>query len=331
MLRFLGACGMSESAFQLARGDFAVLRKHLASAGLRVTEPCAGVLGVSCRHPNADRLLLSVGVHGDETLPVELLASRLDELAREPEGLAVDVMIVVANLRAIAAGMRFLQFDLNRLFRPEAPNDSAEGARAAELRDAVSVFFHGAESRRLHLDLHSTIKASLFSNFAVVPHLPGSAEAVWLAGWLGPAGIEAAIYSDLPSSTFSAFTARRCGAASATLELGRRGSLGSHSLAAVAPAATALHALLFQGFAMPMRYPPPHQFRAVREIVRRTDQFLLCLREDAPNFSAFEPNEVIARDGEEVHRALQPGERIVFPNAEVALGLRAGVIVAPLE
>lgn len=52
-------------------------------------------------------LLLSVGIHGDETGPIEMLARLLGELAAAPQQLAVDLMIVVGNPAAIAQQWRF--------------------------------------------------------------------------------------------------------------------------------------------------------------------------------------------------------------------------------
>lgn len=322
---------MNRKLTNLAAGDFSPWLDALTEAGLEVAEPIHGALQLGCGGVQPDRLLLSVGVHGDETLPISLLADALARLAASPKKLAIDLLIVVANLPAIAAGRRFIEFDLNRLFRTDAAADTAEGIRAAQLRRTAEQFFAGARAGRVHLDLHSTIKASLFPNFAVLPYPAESAEAAWLTAWLERAGFEAALFSDLPSSTFSGFTARHCGAVSATLEMGMRGDLGSHSLAELAGAAEALQKVFERGLAHPGQGKPLLRFRAVREIVRRTDRFRLGLVEGAPNFSAFAAGDLIAVDGEVSYRAVATGERIVFPNAEVALGLRAGIIVVPVD
>lgn len=293
--------------------------------------PAPGVLQFFSAKPARDRLVVSVGVHGDESAPIALLGRLLRDIGQSSENIVVDLMVVVANLPAIREHKRYIDQDLNRLFRPLAGSGTGEASRAAELQRIVSSFLAGTIGHRVHLDLHSTIKPSLFPNFAVVPHSPESAEAAWLTSWLGQAGMEAAIYSDLPSSTFSAFTARNCAAAAATLEMGMRGDLGRHSLSSVAMAAEALQRAFTQGLPALGKTKPLQRFRVVQEIVRRTESFRLNLSEAAPNFTRFDAGEVIAADGEEIYCALESGARIVFPNAQVPLGSRAGIIVQPMD
>jgi succinylglutamate desuccinylase len=79
-------------------------------------------------------VLLSVGVHGDETGPIEMVAHVVDALSRAPQALAVDLMLCVGNIDAIAAGKRFIDADLNRMFRPTAaPGRHLRGGRADTL------------------------------------------------------------------------------------------------------------------------------------------------------------------------------------------------------
>jgi succinylglutamate desuccinylase len=69
-----------------------------------------------------------VGVHGDETGPIEVLAHLLDALSREPSALAVDLMLCVGNIDAIRAGKRFIDAD-----QPHVPPRYSL-AQAAEAR-----------------------------------------------------------------------------------------------------------------------------------------------------------------------------------------------------
>lgn len=314
-----------------AGGDFSRLTPGFAALGARPEVLAPGVLRLCATAARpAGSLLLSVGVHGDETAPIELLAELLTEMASDGRGLAVDLMVVVANLPAIAAGKRFLHTDLNRLFQPEATPSGAEGERARALCRLVEHFFGAARGRRLHLDLHSTIRPSLYPCFAIIPHEPAATEARMLCAWMDQAELPAVVFSQGGAQTFSAFTARTCAAAAATLELGTREVLGQNRLAPLAAVASALRRMLRGGLLPPQTAARAQRFRAVREIVRRSRDFTLNLAPDAPNFSSFFRGELIASDGMERYFAQEGEERILFPNAEVALGARAGVMIVPL-
>src|SRR4051812_19536456 len=101
----------------IAAGDFGVIAQAFDTAGFRVVLPAPGMLKVSCGS-SASRpgLLLSAGIHGDETAPIEMLERLLADMVEAPMDLAVDLMVVVGNLAAIAAGRRYIDVDMNRLF-----------------------------------------------------------------------------------------------------------------------------------------------------------------------------------------------------------------------
>ena len=88
----------------LAEGDFGEVAARFAGAGFTVGQPAKGVLTVKAATPSPDRraVLLSVGVHGDETGPIEMVANAIDALSRTPHELAVDLMLCVGNIDAIA-------------------------------------------------------------------------------------------------------------------------------------------------------------------------------------------------------------------------------------
>ena len=79
-------------------------------------------------------MLLSVGVHGDETGPIEMVAYAIEALSRAPRELAVDLMLCVGNIDAIAAGKRFIDADLNRMFRDQRGDLPARSKPAGPTR-----------------------------------------------------------------------------------------------------------------------------------------------------------------------------------------------------
>jgi succinylglutamate desuccinylase len=158
----------------LAGGDFSAIADNFSNAGFTVRVPAPGILLVSAADKPGLRLclLLSVGVHGDETGPIEMLELLLNRLASEPHTLRVDLMIVVGNPAAIALGRRYVDSDLNRMFeRDGTVVDNVEVERAAVIMRATDQFFSTAGAGRWHLDLHTAIRASLFPTFAIVPDL----------------------------------------------------------------------------------------------------------------------------------------------------------------
>lgn len=318
----------------LAEADFTHVADAFANAGFQVRLPARGILQLTStihmlRRP---RLLLSVGVHGDETAPIELLAGLLDELAKEPHALAVDLMVVVANPEAIAQGRRFLDIDLNRLFGQErdawhaARETTREAARADTIMRATAGFFAAADAEKWHLDLHTAIRPSRYPTFAIVPAKIPDLRRNALIGWLGCAGIGAVILNSIPSGTYSAYTATGFGAASATVELGQIGTLGSNDLSRFDAARNTLDAFV-RTARVPAGELQPDVFRVAQELVKHSDAFRMAFDMDTMNFAAIQPGSVIAEDGATVYRTGQETEYVIFPNPDVQVGMRAGLMV----
>lgn len=317
------------AARALAAADFSALGARFTGAGLKVALPAPGMLHIArafdARRPS---VLLSVGVHGDETAPIELLAPLLDALARQPDALAVDLMLCVGNPDAIRAGRRFIDADLNRMFRVGrgALAGAVEAARADAIQAATARFFGAAGPLRWHLDLHAAIRPSLYPRFAIVPELIAPEPKAALFDWLAAAAIGAIIVNPRSAGTYSYYTAEHCGAAAATLELGQVGALGQNDASLVAAVGPALDGLL-RGVPAAAARRAPHVFRVAREIIKTSDAFRLAFGRDTHNFSVLPAGAVIATDGATVHTVQYAEERVVFPNPDVRVGLRAALMV----
>ena len=320
---------LSASVRALAQADFGEVAARFRAAGFAVGLPVKGVLTVTAAARSAKRasVLLSVGVHGDETGPIEMVAHAIDALAREPQALAVDLMLCVGNIDAIAAGKRFIDADLNRMFRSERGDLAAtfEAGRADALIDATAAFFDGGGDRRWHLDLHTAIRASRYPRFAIVPELIEEAARTELIGWLGLGGIEAVIMNPASAGTYSWWTAERHGSAASTVELGRIGTLGQNDLSQFAAMAAALHGLL-RG-ADQAGGSAPIVFDTARSITKLSDAFAMAFGRETENFTPLSKGEVIATDGDTVYTVQHEEEFVVFPNPDVRVGLRAGIMV----
>lgn len=313
----------------VAAGDFADLAGRFAQAGCRVAIPARGVLHVRPAGSGSPaRLLLSVGIHGDETAPIEMLAHLLEAIAGEQCASSVELMVVVGNLDAVAAGKRFLETDMNRLFvgAADISRPGMEARRALEIMEAVTAFFAGGESGKWHFDLHAAIRPSHYPAFAVIPDVVDSAGRRMLLRWLGAAGVQAAILNRHLAGTFSAWTARTFGTVAATLELGQVNTLGNNDLSSFDAARQALDAFLRTG-EMPAAAKVPPCFRVVQELVKHSEAFRMTLDRSAWNFTSMEPGTLIAEDGDRVYRVGPKTEYVVFPNPDVQVGLRAGLML----
>ena len=292
-------------------------------------QPAKGILSIkSGAAPQRASVVLSVGVHGDETGPIEVLAHVLEALAREPEALAVDLMVCVGNIGAIAAGKRFIDADLNRMFRPVrgALASAAEAARADVMIAATEVFFENAGPDRWHLDLHTAIRPSVYPTFAIVPDLVAEHAKCKLVAWLGQAAIGAIIMNPQSAGTYSYHSAEFHGAAASTVELGRVGTLGQNDLSLFADVHEALDDLL-RGAVPAGPKVEPQVFKVAQEIIKLSDAFTMGFDRDTRNFTSLQQGAIIATDGDTVYRVKHAEELVVFPNPDVRVGLRAGLMV----
>ena len=322
---------VSAAVRQLANADFSALAQRFSQAGFTVALPAPGIVTIKLPEGSGSgrsSVLVSVGVHGDETGPIEMLAQVLDALSQQPSALAVDLMVCVGNIDAIAAGKRFIDADLNRMFRAQrgALGAAAEAARADALIAATTAFFDGAGPVRWHLDLHTAIRPSVYPTFAVVPDLVADQPKAALVGWLGQAAIGAIIMNPQSAGTYSYYSAEHHGAAASTVELGRVGALGQNDLSLFADVETALHDLL-RGAAPAAAKARPHVFKVAQEIIKLSDDFKMAFGRETQNFTALKAGEVIATDGATVYQVRHMEELVVFPNPDVRVGLRAGLMV----
>lgn len=320
---------LPEAVRALAEADFGTVAQRFRDAGFAVALPARGIMTVKSADAGArPAVLLSVGVHGDETGPIEMVAHAVEALSRAPQQLAVDLMLCVGNIDAIRAGKRFIDADLNRMFRAQrgALAGTAEAARADAMIAATAAFFDGAGPVRWHLDLHTAIRASHYPTFAVVPELIEQERKQALVGWLGEAAIGAVIMNPKSSGTYSYHCAEHHGAAASTVELGRIGTLGQNDLSQFAGVAAALDRLL-RGEPQRQAEKMPHVFKQVQEIVKHSDAFRMCVGRETQNFTALKRGEVIATDGNTVYTVQHDEELVVFPNPDVRVGLRAGLMV----
>lgn len=301
--------------------------RWLAEGALEVTPPAARDIGLD--------LLLSAGIHGNETAPIELLDRLLRAIARNELRPAARLLFLFGNPEAIRRGERYVEQDLNRLFSGgHARASGFEAIRACDLEHLCATFFGKASERiRLHYDLHTAIRGSRIEQFALYPWQERRSHSRRELLRLQRAGIEAVLLQNRPSTTFSAYTYAELGAEAFTLELGKARAFGQNQMVNLDRLEQLLCELI-EG-----REPAEEGngsldglqlFSVSREIIKHSDEFRLHLPADIENFSELAPGYLLAEDIAGSRWVVEEqGARIIFPNPRVKNGLRAGLLVVP--
>jgi len=282
---------------------------------------------------NGMDLLLSAGIHGNETAPIELLDQLLRDIARGHLKPRARILFVFGNPEAMRRGERYIEQDLNRLFNGQHEQLSGfEALRACELERLADSFFSLPDRYRVHYDLHTAIRGSKIEQFALYPWKQGRQHSRRELARLQAAGMKAVLLQNKSSIVFSSYTYDKLGAESFTLELGKARPFGQNQQVnltlleiclteVIEGTEPALEDFSLQGLQL---------FSVAREIIKHSDAFQLNLPADVENFSALEQGFVLATDLADSQWIVEEqGARIIFPNPKVKNGLRAGILIVP--
>ena len=313
--------------------------KTLLPDGTRISRKAVGVLDIvppaNRENPNAEAIIVSAGVHGNETAPIEVLNGLVSELIAGEWQLACPVLLILGNPPAMVAGKRFMEVNLNRLFDGAHGRSEyqglAEAARAQELEEACRQFAMANPQALYHYDLHTAIRPSHRERFALYPYVEGRTVPSEQCEFLLEAEVETLLLQHKAGTTFSSFSSSLLKAESFTVELGKVRPFGQNDLGRFSGIRDALRRR-FRGLPSPAPQPPFDHltvFEVVHEILNTGKNFRFHIPDDVANFTDYPPGRVIWEDDETSYRVGHSPEAIVFPNPEVPVGHRVGLLIRP--
>ncbi len=288
------------------------------------------------QNPNREALIISAGIHGNETAPIELLNQLVNELINGEWQPACPALLILGNPPAMAAGKRFIHANLNRLFsgahqRAEYQN-LAEARRARQLEQLCYTFADHTGSQKLalsHYDLHTAIRPSQREKFALYPFVADRKVPESQCEFLLEAGIHTLLLQHRAGTPFSSFSSTHLNAESFTLELGKARPFGENDLSRLNGVHKAVKRRL-EGFppSQPEKTEKLTVFKVVHEILNSGDSFQFHVPDDVANFTEYAPGTLIWEDIQHSYWVGKQPQAIVFPNRDVPTGQRVGLLVS---
>lgn len=282
-------------------------------------------------------IILSCGVHGNETAPIELCNTLIKQLLQQEIIAKQRTLFLIGNPLAINNGTRIIDENMNRLFSGEHSNPpglvNPERVRAKKLETYVDRFFSTAAEgqHRIHYDLHTAMRASKHEKFAIYPYRPGRAYSGEQIMFLAACGIDTLLFHHEPTTTFSYFSSEHYGADAFTIELGKVYPMGQNDMRCFIAAQEMFMRLItakplaLEAFAA----DKVNLYQVCRVINKHYNDFEFTFATDVENFSTFPKGFVLAREGGQEIKVEQEFEAIVFPNAKVPIGNRTLICLIP--
>ncbi|CEO39520.1 succinylglutamate desuccinylase [Photobacterium kishitanii] len=321
--------------FLKATCDFSqpfVTGEWVLDSGLHCQLLYRGVLQITPRELASDTkdIVLSCGVHGDETSPIELVQQIASGVVLGQIQPVHRLLLIIAHPEAINHQQRFMAENMNRLFQVRNFEKNNECRIANALQLAINSFYGTSiaiKPERWHLDLHCAIRPSQHDTFAISPYTDKQTRSNKLFSFIHHAKLDAVLLSNKPSPTFAWYSAEYHGAQALTVELGRVGKLGHNDFTVLAPFRHAILQLITD-VALPIIWTNEVEvYQVSRTIVKRQAEFYFTFNDDVANFTFFAEGDEFAVDGSQTYTASVGGEAVVFPNRHVVVGQRAVLMV----
>ena len=285
---------------------------------------------VLCEPKRYDKeIILSAGIHGNETAPIELLNILLNEILMEKIIPQCKLLIIFGNPKAMRQQVRETAFNLNRLFLNGPKGNTYEHHRAKKLEHIIQKFFVSSSCTRYHYDFHTSIRGSIQPKFAIYPY-----HSQYMCRWQDLYlcqlfQLDALVLSNTPTHTFSYYSSERFLAQAFTFELGKVNTFGNNDLEQFNAVIDTLRYLLSYNYLpiQPIGIDSLSVYQVVQVINKKNDTFSLLFDDNIENFTAFKQNTPIAKDDTKTYSILQDDDAILFPNQQVKIGERALLII----
>ena len=279
-------------------------------------------------------LIVSVGVHGNETAPMELLQQWTKDLFSGELPLNLALMIIIGNPPAAIKSHRFIEENLNRLFTATLLEESFQSSNSEQMR-AVEIMAHLTVLNQqyqfnnvVHFDLHTAIRPSKHEKFLALPYLEGENSQQLLQFW-SDCGLTAALRSVAPAGTFTYFSQSQLNAISATVELGKVNAFGENDLAGLSAVDQGVRDFIQQGtWPKSTNQKKLKLYQVKTELIKTSEIFQLNIENHFANFTEFKAGYLLAEDESQNYQYQidSDGDVLVFPNTNLPVGQRAGLV-----
>ncbi|AKO53665.1 succinylglutamate desuccinylase [Marinobacter psychrophilus] len=320
--------------------------RHRLPGGGELVQLGTGILQVSppvdCQNTHQDAMMISAGVHGNETAPIEVLNQLVNELRSGALQPACPALLILGNPQAMVTGQRFIDANLNRLFsgahRRDEVRQTPEAERAQQLEQLCQTFAEQTQARSLalsHYDLHTAIRSSQREKFALYAFVAGRQVPAEQCAFLLEADVHTLLLQHKAGTTFASFSSSALKAQSFTVELGQVKPFGQNDLSRFQGIHNALKRRL-AGLPAPASAATAGEpaemaiFQVVHEILNSGEDFQFHVPDDVANFTQYAPGTVIWEDSHQRYCVGERPEAIVFPNRDVPIGQRVGLLVSRL-
>lgn len=316
--------------------ELAPFSEPLASGGT-VSAWDTGVICFEPASPANKDIVISCGIHGNETAPIELCERLLQDLAEGVLTCQHRLLLIFGHPAAMNQGVRELEDNLNRLFsgaHSRGGKQNPERQRAARLEQYVHRFFsQRSTAERLHYDLHTAIRPSKYEKFAIYPYTHGQPYSQQQLAFLRDCEVDTILLAHGPTTTFSYFSAHQFNAHAFTVELGKVMPFGQNDMRRFTAVDRCLRRLVSEPDWTPAPLEPGQirVFQVCQEVIKYSSAFEFDFGSDVANFTSFSKGSLLARDTDKEWRVEHDLEAVVFPNAKVADGHRAALMVAEVD
>ncbi|MFM2476989.1 succinylglutamate desuccinylase [Celerinatantimonas sp. MCCC 1A17872] len=295
-----------------------------------------GALVITPKHlaNHCKAIVLSAGIHGNETAPIEWLNQLLDDLLKGTQSTRHPLLLLFGHPNAMIAAKRELEFNLNRLFCGAwQQGNSQEHQRAAQLASWMADFYQRFDGERLHYDLHTAIRGSVHEKFAVAPFIPQRPHNVSQLAFLQHCGVHCVLFYHQSTQTFSYHSAAVHGAEAFTVELGQVKPFGHNDLSKLDALDNSIRQLITHARVDwgNVSYKDCHWYQVTEEIIRHHEDLAFNFADDLANFTEFADGALLAIQAGEPILVSDGPKAVVFPNAKVAIGQRAAILVKAMS